>query len=257
MQKRGNNGRVDGPDDRGMAQWLVARFCPVSLFSLRMTHATSKGGKTLLVPTPYSVKMALLDACFRRYDGIEADNAARIVFDIVKAREVRIQPPEQCVVQNTFIRMLDAERDGDLPFKRTIAYREFVSHHGVLEVALGVGGLSEEEISRLAELFLHINSFGKRGSFWQFERSDRLEGGLPVGFTVPLSEPEIRGVPSYATLQMLDDFGEALCAAPDGFDRVSTYGNGRIQLGEHRVLVPTALPYRRLSAGRSFTWYGR
>ena len=54
------------------SRWLIAAYRPVTLFSLRMTHATSKGGKTLVVPTPYSIKMALLDACFRRYSSADA-----------------------------------------------------------------------------------------------------------------------------------------------------------------------------------------
>jgi hypothetical protein len=58
-------------------------------------------------------------------------------------------------------------------------------------------------------------------------------------------------------VQELDDFGPPLCLADDGFDRVSTYGSGTIKLGEHRILVPTAIPYRRRSAARSFTWYER
>jgi hypothetical protein len=257
VAKRSKQKPEDRPADRGKGRWLVARYHPVSLFSLRMTHATSKGGKTLLAPTPYSVKMALLDACFRRHEASEAEAAARSTFDTIKAREVRVRPPEQCVVQNTFIRVLDAERDGDLPFKRTIAYREFVAHDGVLDIALAAGGLSQEEIENIAHLFLHISSFGKRGSFWQFEKCDVIEGDLPAEFAVPLTEPEWRAGLSYGTVQMMDDFGDALIDAKNGFDRVSTYGEARMQLGEHRILVPTALPYRRISASRNFTWYSR
>jgi hypothetical protein len=104
---------------------------------------------------------------------------------------------------------------------------------------------------------VHINSIGKRGSFWQFQETSRCEGELPVGFTVPVAEPLWRGVPHYGMVQELDDFGPPLCLADDGFDRVSTYGSGTIKLGEHRILVPTAIPYRRRSAARSFTWYER
>ena len=57
--------------------------------------------------------------------------------------------------------------------------------------------------------------------------------------------------------QALDDFGEGLCDAADGFDRLSTYGPGKIRLGEHRVLTATAIPYRRRSSSRHFTWYER
>src|SRR5260370_8091406 len=45
--------------------WTVARYLPVAPFSLKPAAATSSGGKTLLAPTPYAIKMALLDAAIR------------------------------------------------------------------------------------------------------------------------------------------------------------------------------------------------
>src|SRR5437016_8052725 len=112
-------------------EWLICRYAPVTLFSLRSTYATSKGGKTLLVPTPYAIKMALIDACFRAMPSQDAEVIARNVFDLIKAQPVRIKPPKQCIVQNTFLRVLQPARDsegeegGYGPFARTIAYREF------------------------------------------------------------------------------------------------------------------------------------
>ncbi len=144
-------------------KWLVAAYQPVSLFSLRMTHATSKGGKTLVVPTPYVIKMALIDACFRRYPAAEALSRARGIFDVVKRRTVRFRPPEQCVVQNTFIKVLDQSREkGDGPFRQTIVYREFAFFTGKLEVAVDVSGLDADSIAALSNLFAHIDSFGRR-----------------------------------------------------------------------------------------------
>src|SRR2546423_15694515 len=94
-------------------KWLIARYAPVSLFTLRSTYATSKGGKTLLVPTPYAVKMALIDACFRAFPAQDAEAAARNMFNLVKAEPVRIKPPEECIVQNTFLRVLQPARDAE------------------------------------------------------------------------------------------------------------------------------------------------
>ena len=76
------------------SKWLVLGYLPVSLFSLRMTHATNKGGKTLLVPTPYAFKMTLIDACFRVFNENEAENKAKQVFDFIKSCEIRFNPPD-------------------------------------------------------------------------------------------------------------------------------------------------------------------
>lgn len=239
--------------------WLIAAYRSVTLFSLRMTHATSKGGKTLVVPTPYSVKMALLDACFRRYSSEEALEWAVKVFEWLKRREVRARPPKHCVVNNTFIKVLDWSREPvDGPFRSTIAYREFAFFGGdELLLAIDVTGLGEEDQCVLEQLFGHINNLGKRGGLWQFVGSERVKGALPFGFTVPRPDASFEQVANYALTQALDDFGEALCGSTDGFDRVSTYGTGAVRLGQHRILTPTAVPYRRRSASRHFTWYER
>jgi hypothetical protein len=244
---------------RGHGRWLVASYQPVTLFSLRMTHATSKGGKTLVVPTPYAVKMALLDACFRRFAPNEASEWARRVFDWLKRREIRVRPPKYCVVNNTFVKILDWSRERtDGPFRNTIVYREFAFFEGDdMLVAVAAAGLGDEELRIVEGLFAHINSLGKRGGFWQFTGTEILEGELPHGFTVPRNEASLDQIASYAMTLALDDFGDTLCSAGDGFDRVSTYGSGTIRLGEHRVLTTTAVPYFRRSASRHFTWYER
>lgn len=242
-----------------MTDWLIASYEPVTLFSLRMTHATSKGGKTLVTPTPYSVKMALIDACFRRFNAFDAEAQARRVFDLIKARQVRALPPEQCVVQNTFIKILDQSRDesGDWPFRQTIAYREFAFFSGKLRMALHAAGMTGSDRQTLIELFAHINTFGKRGSFWQFCEHHVLEGDLPPDYCVRRDQASPAQIVSHGMTQALDDFGPALVQAKDGFDRISTYGRGTVKIGEHRVIPLTAIPYRRRSAGRSFTWYER
>jgi hypothetical protein len=244
---------------RGGGEWLIAAYRPLTLFSLRMTHATSKGGKTLVVPTPYSIKMALLDTCFRYFPQSEATERARTAFEWLKGREIRVRPPKYCIVNNTFIKVLDWSRDpAEGPFRNTIAYREFAFFEGdELLVAMGVAGLSDDNRLLLERLFAHINSLGKRGGFCQFVGIERVTGPLPFGFTVPWPEASFEQIAGYATTQALDDFGEALCRASDGFDRVSTYGSGPVRLGEHRILTATAIPYRRRSSSRHFTWYER
>ncbi len=238
--------------------WLVAEYEPVSLFSLRMSNTTSKGGKTLVVPTPYAVKMALIDACFRAYDGEEAQRTARSVFDALKGRRIRFRPPPHCVVQNTFVKALDAERDGDLPFKQTIVYREFAAFSGgTLAVAVEVGGMSEADCALVEKLFRHINSIGKRGSFWQCVGAGRTSGPIPDGYTAALHGGELNRPELYGMVQVLDDFGEELVKAKDGFERISTYGEGKVTLGKHRVLATTAVPYRVENASKRHTWYRR
>ncbi|MFZ5646392.1 MAG: hypothetical protein ACOY30_02110, partial [Bacillota bacterium] len=121
-----------------MAKWLILEYQPTTLFSLRMTHATSSGGKTLLVPTPYAFKVAMVDAAIRA----ESINLGRQVFEWIKDKAVLFSPPERAVVTNTFVKILrkteikNLDKDPEKaemqrsflasnPFQSTIAYREY------------------------------------------------------------------------------------------------------------------------------------
>jgi hypothetical protein len=222
-----------------------------------MSQTTNKGGKTLLTPTQYATKMALIDACFRKESGVTARDLAIRVFNVIKARNICFRPPPQAVVQNTFIKILDIERDGTLPFKQTIAYREFVIFSGgELEVALDATGIESPELPLIENLFWHVNSIGKRGSFWQCVDVRQEHSELRPGFTATITG-ELHRPESFGVVQLLDDFGEDLCSDRNGFNRISTYGEGTINLDKHRVFAPSAIPYRRRSAGKRFTWYDR
>jgi hypothetical protein len=240
-----------------VTRWLIANFEPVSLFSLRTAYGTNKGGKTLLLPTPYSIKMALLDACFRCYPPTSAGAEAALTFQTLKSAEIRLLPPDHCVVNNTFLKILDRDRDSESPFKQTIAYREFVAFTGELTIAIECATWNQDQLDQIALLLPHLNTFGKRGSFWQFTAMEISTEALPPSFTVPRAEASPQQILSHLTTQPLDEFGEALINAKDAFNRVSTYGDGKIELNKHRVLTLTAVPYKRRAASQSFTWYER
>jgi hypothetical protein len=121
-------------------------------------------------------------------------------------------------------------------------------------VAIGVNGLSQVSVSLLKLIGSHINCIGKRGSFWQYIGETFHKGDLSLGYTCP-QENEQLADSSFQWVQHLDDFGDALCKAKDGFNRISTYGEGKIELGKHRVLVRTRLPYKFKQSSRYFTQY--
>ncbi len=246
--------RDNNLENHERGKWLILKYLPVSLFSLRMTHATSKGGKTLLIPTPYAFKMTLIDACFRVFNCTEAETKARQVFDIIKNCEIRFSPPADCIVQNTFIKIKQEDRDAPKGlFNSTIAYREFCFYtRGELKVAIRAN-FPENDINLLKKLGIHINCIGKRGSFWQYIDNEIFVGDLSEEYTC--TSEEQAGIGDFKWSQYLDDFGEALCKAKDGFDCISTYGKGDVKLGEQRILVKTVLPYRFKQSSKHFSQY--
>lgn len=249
------------------SQWLVVTYRPTTPFSLRTTMSTSSGGKTLFVPTPYAVKLALVDATIRA----SSVAAGRSLFDLVKACEVRFHPPQRLVVNNTFVKvrrereLKSPPKDPDearaaredlrrRPYQDTIAYREFCHFTGDLEIALDVGGLGADDCSSVADAMAHVNYFGKRGSFVQFVEA-RVEAVLPTGFSQPLESWQADGGGPWGTIQPLDDLGET--DSPDLFDRVNPYSDKRLELMKHRRLIYTLLPYTLKSSSRSYSYYAR
>ena len=61
-------------------EWLVLEYLPTSLFTLKISTATNKGGKTLFVPTPYSIKLSFINEAFR----IGGEGLAREIFGDIK-----------------------------------------------------------------------------------------------------------------------------------------------------------------------------
>src|SRR6059036_2242542 len=90
--------------------WLVAEYGPTALFSLKASYATSSVGRSLVVATPYAVKMAFVDAAFRA--GLGDLDCADLLRSLV-AVEVRVAPPAEAVVTHTFVKVRQESRGDD------------------------------------------------------------------------------------------------------------------------------------------------
>jgi len=231
--------------------WLLFTYNPVALFSLKTTYSTSSGGKTLLVPTPYAFKIAMVGAGFRA----EGEKLARKVFGLIKGREVRFNPPEHLTVNHTFVKIKREPKNKtpEQPFTSSIAFREFCFFQGQLIISLDVSGLQREEIEVIKYVAAHVNYFGKQGSFFQFTMVEEVEN-LPCGFSLALPD-ELGDLDStnYQVLQYLDDLGET--QAKDLFERINTYSAKPIELHKHRILRQYLLPYCLKKENNRYTYY--
>ena len=82
--------------------WLKASYQPTTLFSLRPSWATSSGGKSLLLPSPYALKLAVLDVALRT-SGHAPGKAA---WPWIRDLQIGVQLPRQLVVTNLFAKIL-------------------------------------------------------------------------------------------------------------------------------------------------------
>jgi len=229
--------------------WLVAEYEASALFTLKPATATASGGKTLLVPTPFAIKMALLDAACR----LEGQAAAEKAWEWLGGLTVALRPAPAVVVNNTFTKVLKPRRGEARPgskhagyFQQTINYREYAHLAGTFAIALEL--TADADADRLARWLLHINYLGKRGSFIQLQQAPQIVDELPEGFITV--DGRLGGFSLGGVLTQLDDVGEGLT-----FERADIYSDKSIKLGEHRVLRHVALPYRLAASSRGYSHY--
>lgn len=251
--------------------WLAASFRQTSAFSLRSSLTTSSGGRTNLVPTMYSVKVALIDAAYR------AGEDGATLFPLVRDVPIRFQPPERAVVTNTFVKILretrppatarptslgampdmdivapsDGEPDGGpTTYTQSVGFREICHYVGVLTVAFDLYALTGDGRSRIEQLLPVVNYFGKRAGFFQFENMREV---VDLDHTFSFVVGGQRGsFPSNMLIQYLDDMGPKAT-----FGAINTYSTESARVQRDRILIPVALPYRRVSSSRGYTAYER
>jgi len=238
--------------------WVIAEYLSTALFSLRPCTATSSGGKSLIVPTPFALKMALLDAAIQSM-GL---GRGRELFPSIRDLRIAAQLPHHIAVNNTFARILRlneiktsaAEKDAAIanainkqqwPFQRTIAFREYVQFGGPLLLAFD--GM-ERDI--LAVLLSQVSYLGKRGGFMQLTGPPVTVDVIGTDFTV-LTE-SIRDAFPLGVLQVLDD-----CGADMTFEHANVYTGKRIRLGNERVLRQVVLPFEVARSSKRYTLYAR
>lgn len=163
--------------------WLVIEYIPTSLFSFKDIKATNTAATSLLFPTPFGVKMALISEGIKKFDLEKGKN----IFELIKEREIKYNLPEEAVVNKTFGRINDLRNKIG---RSKPAYREYVYFNGSLKLAINTDGMRQEEINLLKLLFLRINYFGKKGSFMQFRKSN-ITNDLDDNYLKLMSDGEV------------------------------------------------------------------
>jgi len=240
--------------------WITAQYLPVSFFSLRPAGVTSSGGKTLLIPTPFAIKMALLSAAIRSLGQTEGER----LFPFLRDCAISLEPPEEILVMKSFSKIRRELKDKsnpekaqkarerkEYPMQPTIAYREYISYTGSLHLACQLP--DESPLAPvLPELLMQINYLGKRGGFLQIMAQPQVSNEQPQGRFVSLTAASPQDFALEGTLQMLDDCGSAMT-----FAKANIYDGAKITLHRDRVLRHIVLPYRLTRSSRSYSWYQR
>ena len=224
--------------------WLEIVYRPTTLFSLKQSRATSSGAKTLFTPSPYAVKMALLNAIIT-YDSLEL---AKDKFDLIKGLEMSFALPEKIVVNNCFLKILKEKRSDSKinefdTFQSTVAFREYIYFDGDIKIAVSVK--DDKTTNFLKQRFPLINYFGKKGCFFQFIEFNEINN-LGSEYSVRLND--IFNNLSPGIINEMDDFDKTL-----SFDNVNTFSPSKTKRERNYYI----LPIRTEQANKNFTLYSK
>ena len=234
--------------------WWITTYEPVSLISLKVATATSTGGTSLLLPTPFAFKMAVLNVLIQT-EGVQR---GKQLWPVIRDGRMAILGPAQIAVNNTFTKILKLSRGKPSPdpdtgilevMSRTIGFREYVQWQGEIRIAFEPG---DHEGINWAQVTTQIHYLGKRGGFIQATGEFQVTEELPVKFTLLNDEQHNERFPLDGTLQVMDDCGNKL-----SFEEIDIYSNKNIRLGIGRILRSVILPYRLARSSRGYTLYER
>jgi len=253
--------------------WLEVRYKPTTFFSMKLSSATNSAAKSLPCPSPYAVKMALLNSIIT----FESVETAMNYFPMIRDMDMRFSLPYRWIVNNCLIGimkqkrhdiskdeksllkakgfsdkdigLIKKERERNDPFQSVVAFREYVYLSDTLKIAVKLPlsqDLFREVNAKLVESwFFRINYFGKRGCFFQYEGCNELIE-LSNDFSSILgSEALAPGI-----MFPLDDVSrDADFKNMNNYD-YSTKDAKRVK----RIHI---FPYRQISANKNYTCYER
>lgn len=209
-------------------------YQPTNLFSLKDSNSTNSGAKSLLIPSPYAIKMAVLNQAIT-IDGesvFERDKSNEFTF--IKNAQISYRISGSFCVNNCFI-TIQSLRDGIYHGKPS--FREYVFLSDNIEIIFDV---ENKEAKQYLQKYLHrINYFGKRGCFFQF-----------VGYKDNPSKPNVKEFDTSNLLSgILQEFDDI---SPDAqFKNVNNFNSANAKR-DKKILV---IPVKNQNSSKSYTHY--
>lgn len=209
-------------------------YQPTNLFSLKESNSTNSGAKSLLIPSPYSIKMALFNQAIT-IDGKEVfEEKKSKEFAFIKDAQITYCVSGSFCVNNCFV-TIQSLRDGT--YRGKPSFREYIYLSDNIEIIFDVQDL---EAKQYLQKYLHrINYFGKRGCFFQF-----------VGYRDNPSEPNVKEFDvSDFTPGVLQEYDDISPKAQ--FKNVDNFDSSNAQR-DKKILV---IPVRNVNSSKSYTHY--
>jgi hypothetical protein len=215
-----------------------AIFQPTALFSLKDSNSTNSGAKSLFLPSPYAIRMAILNQAIT-LNGVdfETGKGKNEWFKMVRDVEIDFYIQGDFCVNNCFVKILKPSRSNPGEVQETVSFREYLHINKAIEIIFTVQ--SDRQKTFLQSYLNKINYFGKRGCFFQFIEYKELP-----------NKPNVKSFNgnhlSSGILQEYDDF-DSKCA----FENVNNFSSA----ASKRINLIRILPLVRTRSSKSYTQF--
>lgn len=209
-------------------------YQPTNLFSLKESNSTNSGAKSLLLPSPYSIKMALFNQAIT-IDGTEQfENKKSQELSYIRDAGIKYFISGSFCVNNCFV-TIQSLRDGT--YRGKPSFREYIYLSDNIEIIFEV---KDENAKVYLQKYLHrINYFGKRGCFFQFIRySDHPNESNITEFDIESMKSGI--------LQEYDDIPNNV-----EFKQISNFDSAPAKRSKKILLIPV----QNINSSKSYTHY--
>lgn len=211
-----------------------AIYQPTNLFSLKESNSTNSGAKSLLLPSPYAIKMALFNQAIT-IEGKEIfEDKKSKKFAYIKETQIQYHVSGSYCVNNCFV-TIQSLRDGT--YRGKPSFREYIYLSENIEIIFEV---KDDEAKHYLQKYLYrINYFGKRGCFFQF-----------VKYSDNPNKPNVQKFdvsnPAFGILQEYDDI-----STKAEFKHIDNYDSANAQR-DKKIFV---IPVQNVNSSKSYTHY--
>ncbi len=208
--------------------WLRADYEFPSTFSYRQPGASAQFAVGVPIPSPSTVKLALVNTAIRWNGDIEK---GKEIFERIKTCRVCVIPPDRIVRFRVFLRRLKpphSSRGPNAPTEESTGVRDYFLFNGPLSIYIEV---PQEHVDEISDLLLKIRYFGTSDSLcWCVE----VKQEAPLESLCPKRLSEISRV-DYGIVTRLADL-----TPRSQFDGFNPFGGTtrKAHLDENAYLIP-------------------
>ncbi|MBS7630103.1 CRISPR-associated protein Cas5 [Candidatus Bathyarchaeota archaeon] len=218
--------------------WIGAEYNFASTFSYRLPDFSSSYALSAPIPSPSTIKLALVSGIISRKGNIER---GKQLFEQIRTVKVTTELPDRIATFKCFIKRLKKKRQGK-GFEPTFGIREYIIYNGPLRIFLNVSNQVMDDVKDALKAVSYLGTSDSLCTCTEFNIREPLWNKCPQLYD---SEHGKEGI-----LFMLTEFTNEVA-----FENVNPYSEVRMIKGKHIVTKPYLFPIHIMTKESNYVIY--